>query len=258
MLSFFSWYLAVSFIGLLTFPLAYRLFPALADRGYSLSRALGLLLWGYIFWLLASLGVLPNNLSGLILALLILAGLSAWAFWRTSRDQQTADDQPSLAPRPSPLVTRHSSPLTPHSSLVTWLKSNLRLIFTTEFLFLLAFAFWAAVRAANPEISGAEKPMELAFINAILRSPTFPPSDPWLSGYAISYYYFGYVMTAMLAKLTGVLGSVAFNLMLALLFALSAIGAYGLLYNLLAERSTYHVSRITFHVPRHSSLVTHH
>jgi len=258
MLSFFSWYLAVSFIGLLTFPLAYRLFPALADRGYSLSRALGLLLWGYIFWLLASLGVLPNNLSGLILALLILAGLSAWAFWRTSRDQQTADDQPSLAPRPSPLVTRHSSLLTPHSSLVTWLKSNLRLIFTTEFLFLLAFAFWAAVRAANPEISGAEKPMELAFINAILRSPTFPPSDPWLSGYAISYYYFGYVMTAMLAKLTGVLGSVAFNLMLALLFALSAIGAYGLLYNLLAERSTYHVSRITYHVSRSTSLVTRH
>jgi YYY domain-containing protein len=230
MLSFFSWYLATSFLGLLTFPLAYRLFPALADRGYSLSRALGLLLWGYIFWLLASLGIAPNNLSGLILALLILAGLSGWALWKTARDQQTAEYQPSLVTRHPPLV---------------WLKSNLRLIFTIEFLFLLAFVLWAAVRAANPEISGTEKPMELALINAILRSPTFPPRDPWLSGYAISYYYFGYVMTAMLAKLTGVLGSVAFNLMLALLFALSAVGAYGLLYNLLARCPTSHVARHT-------------
>jgi uncharacterized membrane protein len=66
--------------------------------------------------------------------------------------------------------------------------------------------------------------MELAFINAILRSPTFPPHDPWLSGFSISYYYFGYVLTAMLAKFTGTLGSVAFNLMLALIFALSASG----------------------------------
>ena len=62
----------------------------------------------------------------------------------------------------------------------------------------------AFVRANNPEIStaGGEKWMETAFINAILHSPMFPPHDPWLSGYAISYYYFGYVMTAMLAKLT--------------------------------------------------------
>ncbi len=236
MLSFLSWYLAISFLGLLTFPLAFRLFPALADRGYSLARALGLLLWGYIFWLLASLGIAPNNLGGLILALLILAGLSAWAFWKTAHDQQTPDDQPSLAcpeERRERRERRDSRRVTRHSSLVTWLKSNLRLIFITEALFLLSFAFLALVRAANPEIVGTEKPMELAFINAILRSPAFPPHDPWLSGYAISYYYFGYVLTAMLAKLTGVLGSVAFNLMLALVFALSAIGAYGILYNLL-------------------------
>jgi YYY domain-containing protein len=76
--------------------------------------------------------------------------------------------------------------------------------------------------------------MELAFINAILRSPTFPPRDPWLSGYAISYYYFGYVLTAMLARITDVAGTAAFNLMTALVYGLGAIGAYGILYNLLA------------------------
>ena len=76
--------------------------------------------------------------------------------------------------------------------------------------------------------------MELMFINAILRSPTFPPHNSWLSGYAISYYYFGYVMTAMLAKLAGLTGSVAHNLMTSLIFGLAAIGAYGILFNLLS------------------------
>ena len=78
--------------------------------------------------------------------------------------------------------------------------------------------------------------MELMFINSILRSPSFPPHDSWLSGYAISYYYFGYVMTAMLAQLTGLTGSIAHNLMTALVFGLAAIGSFGILYDLLAAR----------------------
>ena len=77
MLWFFSWYLTVTLLGWLTFPLVFRLFPALADRGYSLSRAVGLLVWGYAFWLLTSLGVSQNDVGGLLLGLIILAGLAS-------------------------------------------------------------------------------------------------------------------------------------------------------------------------------------
>jgi YYY domain-containing protein len=222
MTCFFSWYLFITLLGWLTFPLAYRLFPALADRGYTLARAAGLLLWGFLFWWMASLGIVMNDLGGLLLALSIVAGLSVWAFATGDRGPQTVDASSTV---------RHSS------SVSIWLRENWKVILTTEILFLAAFAFLAFVRAANPEILGTEKPMELAFINAILRSPTFPPHDPWLSGYAISYYYFGYVLTAMLARITDVPGTAAFNLMIALVFALGAIGAYGILYNLLAAHN---------------------
>jgi len=205
MTAFFSWYIIASLLGWLTFPLVYTLFPALTDRGYTLARAAGLLIWGYIFWLLASLGVAQNDTGGILLALTLLVGLSVWS-----------------------IVNRQSS-------IIDFLKSNLSLIITTEILFFAAFAFLAFVRSANPELTSTEKPMELAFINGILRSPTFPPQDPWLSGYAISYYYFGYVMTAMLARISGVNGSTAHNLMTSLIFALGAIGSYGILYNLLSK-----------------------
>lgn len=206
MLASIAWYLTITLIGWLAFPLVYSIFPALADRGYSLARATGLLLWGYIFWLLASLRLAQNDLGGLVLGLSVLVGLNL--FILRSREKRV--------------------------EMISWLRTNLRLVVTVEFLFLLAFVFLAVVRAANPEITGTEKPMDLAFINAILRSPVFPPNDPWLSGYAISYYYFGHILTAMLARLTATPSSVAFNLMISLLFGLSAIGAYGLIYDLLA------------------------
>jgi uncharacterized membrane protein len=205
MTAFLVWYIILTILGWLTFPLAHFLFPALPDRGYTLSRAAGLLIWGYVFWLLASLGIAQNDMGGILLALALLIGLSAWS--AIGRQQ----------------------------SILSFLKNNISLAVTTEILFFIAFAFLAFVRSANPELYSTEKPMELAFINGILRSPVFPPQDPWLSGYAISYYYFGYVMTAMLARISDIPGSMAHNLMTSLIFALGAVGAYGILYNLISR-----------------------
>ena len=225
MTAFLSWYILITLIGWLTLPLAYHLFPALTDRGFTLARALGLLVWGYVFWLFATLGIAQNDAGGLLLALLVLVGLSGWAYWvdsgRLTVDGDSVDGQ---------------------RSMIQWLSENIRQVLTTEVLFLAAFALMAMIRANNPEITtaGGEKWMETAFINAILDSPAFPPRDPWLSGYAISYYYFGYVMTAMLARLASTPAPVAHNLMLSLIFALSSVGAYGILYNLL---SAYRRSR---------------
>ena len=204
MTAFLSWYVLLTLLGLLTFPLGFYLFPALADRGYTVARAFGLLAWGYVFWLFASFNIAQNDIGGLLLGLVVLGGLSTWAF------------------------------LNCRVEIIEWFRANRRLVLTTESLFLLAFGFMAFVRAANPEIVGTEKPMELMFINGIMNSPTFPPRDLWLSGYSISYYYFGYVMASMLATFTVVPATMAFNLMISLTFGLSAVGAYGILYNLLS------------------------
>lgn len=206
MIEWTLWLLTLSLTGWVAFPLVQRLLPWLPGQGYAVSRIAGLLIWGYTFWLLASLGWLRNDPGGILVAWLVLAGLAAWSLrqggWERLR--KFWDEQRGY-------------------------------VITTEILFVLAFLALAVVRAANPEILGTEKPMEVAFINAILNSPTFPPHDPWLSGYAISYYYFGYVLVALLAKLTNTAGAVAFNLGLAAVFALSANGVYGLVYDLLRK-----------------------
>ena len=195
MFDFIAWYLIVVILGWIAFPILYASLPSLPGRGYTLAKSFGFLAWGYLFWILGNLGVTANNLGGLTFTLALVLAAGIW-FARKSG----------------------------FGEIRGWIKEHRSLVFTTEILFLAAFAAMAFVRAYNPEISGTEKPMELAFINAIMGSETLPPNDPWLSGYAISYYYFGYVLVAMLAKLAGTLGAIAFNLGVSLTFALTAVG----------------------------------
>ncbi len=208
MLDFIAWYVLVTVLGWIVFPLLFHTLTNIPGRGFTFSKIFGLLFWGYLFWILGRLGFTANNLSGLFFTLLLVVGSSLFVLRKNGL-----------------------------TDLKQWINSSWRLILTTEILFLVAFAGWALIRSLNPEILGTEKPMELAFINSILNSETFPPNDPWLSGYAISYYYFGYVLIAMLAKFTGTLGSIAFNLGVSLTFALTAVGSFGVLYNLLALRT---------------------
>lgn len=210
MLSFILWYMVISLLGVISFPVVFLLFRALPDRGYTSSRVFGLLVWGYAFWFAGSLGVIRNNLGGAFFAFSILLILGVWS------------------------LNKIGLP-----NFRIWWNKNRSMVFVTEVLFFVMFAGWALVRAANPEITNTEKPMELAFINSILRSQTFPPHDPWLAGYGISYYYFGYVQIALLSLVTGVAPGIAFNLAVALIYGLSALGAFGVVYNLLAIRQDH-------------------
>ncbi len=209
MLPVILWWLVIQFLGLVALPLTWRLFARLPGRGYPFAKVLGLLLVSYVLWLGASLRLIPNDLGGIALAVLAVAAASLWlgrAGWQVNAEGQ----------RP----------------LLLWLRGNRGMVIAAEVLFLVVFAGWAAFRAYNPDISGTEKPMELAFINGVLRSRLFPPQDPWLSGYGISYYYFGYVMLGVLIQVTGVLPEVGFNLGVAMWFALVMVAAFGIGYAL--------------------------
>ncbi len=215
-----GWWALVTLAGAAAWPLTFRLLGGLSDRGYALARAAGLVAVGYVFWLLASLGLLQNNTGSIVLAaLLVLGG--------------------GLAVLAREAATR--------AALVQWHRENWKYMLLVEALFIGLFFGWALFRAANPALTGTEKPMEVAFTSAIQRSATFPPNDPWMSGYSISYYYFGYVMAAALSNLSGVSSGVGFNLMVPLLFALTGTGVFGVVYNLLRARVLGHRRKGALH-----------
>src|SRR5512136_2136390 len=88
------WWLIIQVFGWLALPVAYRLFRWLPDRGYAFSKALGLLMVSYLLWLGAITGFLHNSRGGLLIAILVVAGLSGWLYYRYMRPG--ASDEPSL------------------------------------------------------------------------------------------------------------------------------------------------------------------
>lgn len=198
----FLWWLLLAAIGLSTWPLAFGVFRWLPDRGLAFARPLGLLLLGFLWWWGGSMGWLPVSPGGALAAWGVVAAVGLW-----------------LAERGG-------------ESPWEWLRAHRSLVAFYEVLFALSFAGWAAFRAYNPEITYTEKPMELAFLNAVVRADRFPPHDPWLSGFAISYYYFGYVLLGFLTELSGLPTRLTFNLGVAAWFAMTMAAAAGLTLNL--------------------------
>ncbi|MCU0488109.1 MAG: DUF2298 domain-containing protein [Anaerolineales bacterium] len=206
--SVFSWWLSAEILGLAALPIAAWSLRWLPERGYTFSKILGLLIASYLLWIGAMTGFIENNSGGLLFSICAVLGISIY------------------------LVIRKKL----WSELFQFIQDNKRLILVVEILFSLAFLGWATLRAYAPDKimnAGGEKFMEMAFLNGVLNSPRFPPLDPWLSGFSISYYYFGYVMMAWLTRFTGVPAGVGFELYDALLFALTLCGAFGIVYNLI-------------------------
>jgi YYY domain-containing protein len=202
------WWIAISLLGLVAWPITFALFSRLQDRGYLLARSLGWLLVGYGVWLGASLGVARNTLPVILIAIGATAVLSLAVAWRL------------------------------RASIASFLRVHWRLLLFGEALFAVAYLFFVGIRILNPDLwqpwNGGEKFMEFAFLNSILRSANFPPIDPYFAGGTINYYYYGQYLVSLLTKLTGIWSSVAFNLAIPTLFAATVANVFCLGYNLAA------------------------
>ena len=201
-----AWLLAVELAYLAALPLAMFIFRPLPDRGIILARVLGLLMVGYVAWLLASLGWVDFSRGSILLGFLAVGSLSGLV-----------------------LATRWRE-------IKSFLVQHWRLLLIGEGLFLVAFLAFVAIRAANPDLwhpfRGGGKPMELAYLNAVVRSSVMPPYDPWFAGGYMNYYYWGFFVAAALTRITGIIPTTAFNLAVPLFLSLTVTGAYTVVYNL--------------------------
>ncbi len=199
------WWLVVSLLGWITWPLAFGLFRGLRDRGILLAKTLGWLLSGWLLWVFASSGLAQNSVRNAWLVAAIVMLVSAAVLVFTWRD------------------------------VLAFLRRMWGILLVGEVLFAGSFLFFVLIRQANPDIwqpwFGGEKFMEFAFLNGILRSPYFPPVDPHFAGGYINYYYYGIYLVGYLIKLTGIYAEVAFNLAIPMLFALTVVNAFAVAYS---------------------------
>ena len=204
------WWLLMVIAGWLAWPLLFVAFPALPDRGYPLAKIAIWLIVAWAAWVGGVLGLSSWSRSGIAAILLAVAALSGSALWRRRAEWRRS------------------------------VRQKWRYMLAVEGLAALSFAFFLGVRLGNPDLwhnaFGGEKPMDFAYFNAVLRSTVFPPIDPWYAGGYMNYYYFGYVIVGAPVKLLGIQPSVAYNLIIPALYAMTGTAVFSIAYNWVAAR----------------------
>ncbi|EFO80405.1 hypothetical protein OSCT_1764 [Oscillochloris trichoides DG-6] len=183
------WWLWLQLVGWLAWPLTSRIMGPLPLHGYPLAKLIGLLACGWIAWVGSLLGIAAFG----PLSLGVAGALVAAAGW--------------IGPRPR--------------LRVGWQGIVAYELLLIGGLFLGIWLRWHG--ATGPALTGTEKPMEIAILNAIMRDPHFPPLDPWMAGFGLNYYYLGYVILAGIALLSHTPATVAFNLGFGLVVALTVV-----------------------------------
>lgn len=191
-------YLLICLVALASWPLVFYFFPHFSDRAWGLAKTFGLVTSAWLLWYLASLKLVPfSNLTVWLSVLLLF--VFCWLLLGKNLLSKTKDK-----------------------------KQVLKKVFFQEVLFFVVFILLCLARGFYPGINNVEKPMDFAFVNSILRSRFFPPTDPWLAGHPINYYYFGHYFTAFLVKFSFLSPSLVFNLMSVLVIILSGQGLFSI------------------------------
>ncbi len=199
------WYLVISLLGVAVYPLVRLALAPLPDKGYPLARLSGMLLLAWGVWLAASYEIpFERPLTAAVLAGVLLLGLLAGYAQRADLKAE-------------------------------W-RERRGYFLRVETLALAAFLLVLFLRWGNPDLwhpwKGGEKPMDFSYFNAVLKSTTFPPYDPWYAGGYINYYYYGFVLVGVLVKFLGLVPAFAYNLLIPTLFMLIVLGAFSLGGNL--------------------------
>ena len=157
----------------------------------ALSKVLGVLLFGYISWLLVSLGI-TSFTGGALAAIALVFVVVGAASWQRGAGASLSRNE----------------------------------VIGTEVLFWGVFALFLCARMYNPEIYWGEKPMDFSFLNALTRATTLPPPEPWFAGSPLYYSYFGYYLVAALGKTLHLHPALTFNLGIGLIAGLTAAAAF--------------------------------
>lgn len=206
-----AWLVSVWALGVLAFPYTFVAFRKFADRGYAFAKMVGVLALAWLTWTLASYRALPFERTTMLLVLLAMLIGALFIVWRK------------------------------RAAMFDYLRAHWKLLVVIEVVYLVFFALDLAIRYGNPDLwhpwFGGEKPMDFAYLNAVIKTTYFPAYNPWFEGRFINYYYFGQVISATLVKLIGVVPEVAYNLLLPMFFAMTASGAFGVVFNLVNRNS---------------------
>ena len=199
------WVISFEIIGLASFMITFNFFHLLNDRGFAISKILGISIFSLLSWTVSISNIIPRHTLTLyiILSVLFIVAIKLW------------------------YRQRHE--------VRNYLFLNWKKILWLQSIYFIIFATFILLRYIDPLINHTEQPMDLAFLTASINTISGIPLDPWLKGEVLNYYYFGYWIFSDISKISFLNPEVSYNLAISTIPALVGISIAGLVINVMAK-----------------------
>ncbi len=184
----FQLFLANLVIGLASFPITHLLFKRFSDKGYAVAHLLGWFCVSYISFLLSHFRI-PVYYS-------IYVAFTIWLVLNMA-------------------VERKCNCL--------WRMLTLKNVLISQSIFLVFAAFLYLARIGSFTLSTIERTPDFAIIKSLFSTNTLPPTDIWLAGKSINYYYFGHYTAFTMMSLAGLEPIAGFFYLVVWMFGLYAL-----------------------------------
>ena len=215
-----SWWMGMLGCGIAFYPLAHVAFNRFSDGGYVIAKALGIEISSWFIWTLSTFKIFKFTHLNTIICLIICAVLNYGIYFIFCKKKNK-----------------------PYFGTMNTDKLAKAVFYEALFLFVfMAFCYMKSFRVTIT--NDTEKYMDFGFLASIMNSEYMPPSDMWLSGEYINYYYYGIYVAGYLGKLANTTAGYAYNLDLMTICSLGFVQSYALVAELIFYAGQEHNKRI--------------
>lgn len=205
-----TFYLVFSLFGIIGLAFTSRFMSIKSASAYIIAKPLGLIIFVYALWMLASVKVIQFSNNALVI---ILFGLSIicsiyFIFWSLFKRGKL------------------------NSETLNRNKFVILKFLAIEVISLLLFAVFLYFRAFNSSLESTEKFMDLHLLMSSGKTGYFPFFDGWWSSKSVNYYYYGFVVFATLVKISGVPYAIGYNLSMGIIFILCILLSFVIVYKI--------------------------
>ncbi len=195
-------------LGIAFFPLSALLFRKFSDKGYVFGKVIGLVVTGWLVYVLSFLHIAKFTVVTGYVVLGICFAVNYGLLIFLCRKKKVSVLQFLGISDGSAVLTK-----------IVWY----------EVLFFAVLAILLYMKSFHPDFCWqTEGVMDYGFMVSLDKSEYMPPEDFWYSGTYLNYYYFGQYLCTYLSKLCGVSMSIGYNLSLMSIAAFGVVLSYAL------------------------------
>lgn len=210
------YYFIFTLFGILGFLLLNSTLPKHRVLAYLISKPIGLAVFGYPIWVLSSMKILNINPDYIVQSLFFIIMIIVISYFVIKLFNITEKNPEFLRKN----------------------RSFFLKILLMEYISIMLFAGYLYIRSFNPNIEGTEKFMDLHLLMSAGKTEYFPFFDGWWAGKNINYYYYGFYLFALPAKIGSIPYSVVYNLSLGIIFVQTFILSASIAYRVLRNKIT--------------------